>query len=176
MAPSSVVKHLNVIKYITACSFPRCVDRSGPQKLDSPISASPGLCRHPDGAPFRSCFFHCVIWLAWTISWPSPPSSDRPWVQPAPPSTWTQVNGYASFVSSLLLSRACCSSWRKALIIVQSLSNRWGPPLTYFCFPTDKEDIDFSSTDYFNLDYVFYDVSISAIKELITDECSKLIS
>ena len=24
--------------------------RSGPQKLDSPISASPGLCRHPDGA------------------------------------------------------------------------------------------------------------------------------
>jgi hypothetical protein len=44
---------------------------------------------------------------------------------------------------------------------------------TYFCYPKGKEDIDFSNTDYFSLDYVFYDVSISAIKELINDETSK---
>lgn len=33
-----------------ATTLQRCNVRSGPQKLDSPISASPGLCRHPDGA------------------------------------------------------------------------------------------------------------------------------
>ena len=41
---------------------------------------------------------------------------------------------------------------------------------TYFCYPIEKEDIDFSNTDYFSLKYVMYDVSINAIKELINDE------
>jgi hypothetical protein len=41
---------------------------------------------------------------------------------------------------------------------------------TYFCYPIQKENLNFSNTDYFSLEYVMYDVSIDAIRELINDE------